>query len=193
MSSVCLILLDARAHTHKHIPEEEIHRGSVSVEPVCARVGRETRVKKRGGEIGGGNGTRVRRTTTRARVAPVVITQPGARNRDTPRSSHAHQPAFDVTGGPASASATTSPSSAPASSWTDVHCAEDGDVSVPVARAYPPPPPPFSTLPCPLSIHLLARFVQREPLSLSLYVYTCVCVGVRVLGRCAAGSGGESL
>lgn len=109
----------------------------------------------------------------------MVITQPGARNRDTPRSSHAHQPAFDVTGGPASASATTSPSSAPASSWTDVHCAEDGDVSVPVARAYPPPPPPFSTLPCPLSIHLLARFVQREPLSLSLYIYMCVC-------RCAS-------
>lgn len=103
VSSVCLIFLDAHTYTHTHIYRK---RGRYIADRYPWNRWSWTRNESEKKERERKRYSCVRRTT-RARVAPVVITQPGARNRDTPRSSHAHQPAFDVTGGPASASATT--------------------------------------------------------------------------------------
>ena len=193
VSSVCLILLDARAHTHKHIPEEEIHRGSVSVEPVCARVGRETRVKKeRGGDRRRKRYSCKEDDDTRACCAggyhAAWSEEPGHTEilSRTSASIRRHWRAgVSISNNLTIVSARLVMDRCALCRGRRRVCSRGSRLSS--------SSPLFHLAVS--SIYTFARSFcsTRTSLSLSLYVYTCVCVGVRVLGRCAAGSGGESL
>lgn len=194
VSSVCLILLDARAHTHKHIPEEEIHRGSVSVEPVCARVGRETRVKKeRGGDRRRKRYSCKEDDDTRACCAggyhAAWSEEPGHTEilSRTSASIRRHWRAgVSISNNLTIVSARLVMDRCALCRGRRRVCSRGSRLSS------------SSSLLFHLAVSSIYTFARsfcstRTSLSFSLYVYTCVCVGVRVLGRCAAGSGGESL
>lgn len=187
VSSVCLILLDARAHTHKHIPEEEIHRGSVSVEPVCARVGRETRVKKeRGGDRRRKRYSCKEDDDTRACCAggyhAAWSEEPGHTEilSRTSASIRRHWRAgVSISNNLTIVSARLVMDRCALCRGRRRVCSRGSRLSS--------SSPLFHLAVS--SIYTFARSFcsTRTSLSLSLYAYTCVCVGVRVLGRCAAG------